>query len=54
MSYVHKVYCLQQLNLPKKGYFKLLELLELLEKNEIVFKFHHKRIEDGLQTDYLE
>ena len=48
MSYIHKIYYLQQLSLPKKGYFKLLELLELLEKNEIVFKFHHKRIEDGL------
>lgn len=47
-TYLFKLYHLQDLNLPKIGYFKLLEFLEFLEKNEIVFKLHHKMIEDGL------
>lgn len=47
-SYLFKLYHLQDLKLPKIGYFKLLEFLEFLEKNEIVFKLHHKMIEDGL------
>ena len=47
-TYLFKLYHLQDLNLPKIGYFKLLEFLEFLEKNEIVYKLHHKMIEDGL------
>jgi hypothetical protein len=47
-SYLYKLYHLKDLDLPKIGYFKLIEFIELLEKNENVCKIHHQLLEDGL------